>query len=183
MAALAVRHDEFLKAGARLYGLTVDSPGANSAVVESLALPFPILSDPERDRAITPLGFADEKDPRLISKPGVVILAPGGDEVWRHKGKDFADRPDEDQVLAEVAKLGLAPTTQIPPVLGEPVAGPKAMPLSGLSHYLRGAKFAALALRSRHRSISDEFKDDAKEYVARCDRYLEALSVVEERRA
>lgn len=183
MAALAVRLPDFLAAGARLYAVSVDLPRANSAVMEALALPFPILSDPDRNRAITPLGFADEKDPRLISKPGVVVIAPDGNEVWRHKGRDYADRPHEDQILAEVSKLGLTPTSQVPPILGEPVSGPHAMPVGGLRFYLRGAKFAALALRSRHRSISEAFKDDAKEFVARCDRYLEALSAVEERTA
>ncbi len=151
--------------------------------MEKLALPFPILSDPDRDRAVTPLGFADERDPRLISRPGVVIVAPGGEEVWRHTGRDYADRPHEDLLLSEVSKLGVDPTTQASPDVGEAVHGETAMPPEDLPHYLRGAKFAALALRSRHRSISEEFKDDAKEYVARMERYLEALSAVEERKA
>ena len=166
-----------------MFALSADTHEQNAAVMEKLALPFPILSDPERDRAVTPLGFADEKDPRLISRPGTVILAPGGEEVWRHTGRDYADRPHEDLLLQQVAVLDLDPTDQDPPVLGAAVPGPKAMSLEDLSPYMRGAKFAALALRSRHRSISDEFKDDAKEYVARTERYLEALSAVGDRKA
>lgn len=176
-------HQEFLDHGARVFGLSSDSPEQNAAVMEKLALTFPILSDPERDRAITPLGFADENDPRLISRPGVVILGPGGEEVWRHTGRDYADRPHEDILLAEVSKLDLSPTTQGLPVIGEAVPGEKAMPIEGLPPYLRGAKFAVLALRGRHRSLDDEFKDDTKVYVQRVERYLEALSGVEERRA
>ena len=183
MAAIAARHDEFLQAGARVFALSVDSPQQNAAVMEKLALPFPIVSDPGRDRAVTPLGFADERDPRLISRPGVMIVASGGAEAWRHTGRDYADRPHEDLLMAEVSKLGLAPTTQALPEVGDVVPGEKAIPLEGLPHYFRGAKFAALALRSRHRSISQEFKDDAKEYVARVERYLEALSVAEGRKA
>ena len=151
--------------------------------MEKLALPFPIFSDPGRDRAVTPLGFADEKDPRLISRPGVVIVGPGGEEVWRHTGRDYADRPHEDLLLSEVAKLALGPTTQDQPAVGVAAQGERAMPLEGLPHYFRGAKFAALALRSRHRSISDEFGNDAKEYMARVERYLDALSAVEDRKA
>ena len=166
-----------------MFALSVDSPQQNAAVMEKLAMPFPILSDPDRDKAVTPLGFADEKDPRLISRPGVVIVAPGGPEAWRHTGRDYADRPHEDLLMSAVSKLGLDPTTQALPEVGEAVHGEKAIPLEGLPHYFRGAKFAALALRSRHRSISQEFKDDAKEYVARVERYLEALSAVEGRKA
>ena len=166
-----------------MFALSIDSPQQNAAVMEKLTLPFPILSDPDRDRAVTPMGFADEKDPRLISRPGMVIVAPGGEGVWRHTGRDYADRPHEDLLLAEVAKLDLDPTTQDRPVVGPAVHGEKAIPLEALAHYFRGAKFAALALRSRHRSISDEFRADTKEYVTRVERYLQALSAVEDRRA
>jgi hypothetical protein len=166
-----------------VFALTVDSPRQNSAVIEKLALPFPLLSDETRESAITPLGFADVKDPRLISRPGVVILAPGGEEVWRHRGRDFADRPHEEQLLSVVGDLSLDRTTQEPPGTGDSIPGPKAMALEDLTSYLRGAKFAALALRSRHRDISEEFKDDAKEYVVRIERYLEALAGVADRKA
>ncbi len=93
---MAQRQGEFLERGARVFGLSADSPGQNSAVMEKLALPFPILSDGERDQAVTPLGFADERDPRQISRPGVVIISPDGEIVSRFVGKDYADRPDED---------------------------------------------------------------------------------------
>lgn len=183
MAALASRHDEFLSFGARLFALSADNPHQNAHVAENLALPFPILSDPTRALAITPLGFADEDDPRRISLPGTVVLAPGGDEVWRHTGSDYADRPDEDTILAEVEKLDLDSTTQDRPEVGQPIPGKKAMPFEGLPHYFRGAKFAVLALRRRHRHVSEEFKEDTKRYVAQVERYLEALSAVKERKA
>ncbi len=57
------------------------------------------------------------------------------------------------------------------------------VPIEGLPHYLRGAKFAVLALRARHRSVDEEFKDDTKVYVQRVERYLEALTAVEKRKA
>lgn len=56
------------------------------------------------------------------------------------------------------------------------------MPYEGLAHYFRGAKFAALALRSRYRDLSEELADDTKRYVQMVERYLEALPAVEERR-
>jgi hypothetical protein len=180
---MAQRHGEFLGKGARVFAISADTPPMNAAVSQKLALPFPILSDPDRDRAITPLGFADEKDPRQISRPGTVIVAPTGEVVYSVTGRDYADRPDEDDLLAQVDQLGLPPTTQGPPTLGEVQPGDKAVAVEGLPSYLRGAKFAALAIRSRYRDVGDEFRDDLKGYVQMVERYLEALTEVEGRKA
>lgn len=180
---MAARHDEYLERGARVFGISADGPGQNSAVIEKLALPFPILSDESRDLAIRPLGFADEKDPRKIARTGLVIIDTSGERIFSYTGRDYADRPDEDAVLEQLDELDLEPTTQAPPAVGTPEEGEKALTVEGLGPYFRGAKFAALALRSRHREVSDDFRDDAKAYVQMVDRYLEALSEVESRKA
>lgn len=180
---MAQRQDEFLEHGGRVFGLSADNPLQNSAVMEGLAVPFPILSDVGREDAIRPLGFDDENDPRQISLPGVVIISPEGEIVYRYVGRDFADRPDEDHILEELEALDLPSTTQESATPGPAESGPTAMPISGLPYYLKGAKFAGLALRRRHRDVSEEFKDDTKGFVMLVDRYLEALSAVEDRRA
>ena len=180
---MASRQSEFLERGARVFGLSADSPAQNAAVMEKLALPFPILSDVERDQAVTPLGFADENDPRLISRPGVVIISPDGEIVSRFVGKDYADRPDEDLVLEELGSLGLDPTAQEAAEHGPVEPGEMAIPGEALKYYFSGAKFAALALRRRYRDISDDFRDGTKAYVAMVERYLEALAAVDERKA
>ena len=180
---MAERHQEFLDAGARVFSVSVDTPEMNAAVVEKLSLPFPLLSDPSREEAITPLGFADEKDPRLISLPGTVIFAPGGARVFSTTGSDFADRPHEDDLLEEVRKLELPPTSQAAPERGKPEPGPKAVPFEALKRYMSGAKFAVLVMRRRHRELGEEFRDDAKRYVQMLERYLSALEAVEGRRS
>lgn len=179
---MAQRHDEFLARGARVYGLSADTPPMNTAIVEKLALPFPVLSDSDRAEAITPLGFADEKDPRQISRPGTVIIDPDGEIAFSVTGRDYADRPNEDDLLEALEGLGLPATNQDPPELGESQAGEKAMAYEGLPHYFRAAKFAVLAVRGRYRDLSEEFADDTKRYVQMVERYLEALPAVEERR-
>lgn len=166
-----------------MFGLSADSPAQNAAVMEKLALPFPILSDVERDQAVTPLGFADENDPRLISRPGVVIISPDGEIVSRFVGKDYADRPDEDLVLEELGSLGLDPTAQEAAEHGPVEPGEMAIPGEALKYYFSGAKFAALALRRRYRDISDDFRDGTKAYVAMVEKYLGALAAVGERKA
>lgn len=183
MAALATRHHEFLAAGARLFAITADTPPQNSFVMTDLALPFPLLSDPDREKAITPLGFADEKDPRLISRPGSIVVAPGGEETWRYLGRDYADRPHEDLLLEKVADLGLPAVDQDDPALGAAERGPSSTSTKALPTYFRGSKFAALALRNRYRSLGDEFSDDTKRHVQMTDRYIEAISAAAERKA
>lgn len=178
---MAMRHSEFLDRGVRLFGLSADTPGQNAAVMEKLALTFPLLSDEGRQAAITPLGFADEKDPRQISRAGLVIIGPEGGILHREVGQDYADRPDEDELLAIIDGFGLDPTTQEAPNIGEPEPGAKAMPLEGIPHYFRGAKFAVLAMRGRYRELSDGLKDDTKKYAQRMDRYIEAISAVDDR--
>lgn len=165
-----------------MYGISADAPPMNTAVVEKLALPFPILSDPDRSEAITPLGFADENDPRQISRPGTVVVAPTGDVVFAVTGQDYADRPDEDVLLDALADLGLERTSQDPPTLGEAHPGERAMPFEGLTHYFRGAKFAVLAVRGRHRELGEDFRHDTKRYVQMLDRYIEAMGSVEGRK-
>ncbi|MGI9610240.1 MAG: hypothetical protein ACR2NL_08080, partial [Acidimicrobiia bacterium] len=100
----------------------------------------------------------------------------------RHAGRDYADRPHEDLVLEQVSRLQLGPTSQPVPEIGEAAASAAAMPLEGSAHYLKGAKFSALALRSRHRELGADFRDDAKELIQRQERYLEALDGVAVRR-
>lgn len=166
-----------------MFAISADTVPMNAAVVEKLALPFPILSDADREAVITPLGFADEKDPREIARPGVALISPDAEVVYSFLGRDYADRPVEDVLLEKLGELGLDPTSQAAPELGEIQPGEKAMPYRGLGPYFRGAKFAGLAIRSRHRNLGNDFGDDLKSYVEMVDRYLEALPGVEDRKA
>ena len=180
---MATRHDDFLQRGARVFGLSADTPPMNSAVMETLALPFPILSDPDRSRAIGPLGFADEGDPRSIALSGAVVVTPEGEIAHSVVGRDYADRPDEDELLEVVEGLGLGPVAQGTFDPGEPGPGEKAVALEDIAPYFRGVKFSVLALRRRHRELGPEFAEDTKRYVQMVERYLEAMPAVEERRA
>lgn len=179
---MATRHEEFLASGGRVVGISADTVPQNAAMVDKLALPFPILSDRDRVEAITPLGFADEKDARGIARNGALIVSPDGEIVMSLLGRDYADRPEEDELLDRLASLDLPPTTQTPPVIGESEPGERAMPFEALPHYLRGAKFASLAIRSRHRDLGDEFAADTKRYAEMVDRYLDALTMVKQRK-
>lgn len=148
-------------------------------MIEKLSLPFPILSDPDRSVAIEPYGVSNPIDHRNIAFPAVVIVSPEGEETWRWVSRDFADRLPEDIILEAVATLALGPTSQDPPTIADPEPGPRTMPLSQLGAYLRGARFAAVALGNRHPDVSD----DTSLYVAEMDRFLEAVRVLKLRQA
>ena len=161
----------------------MDSVGQHAATVASLRIPFPLLSDPDRSLAIEPFGVADPNDPRNLARPAMIVVDSEGNEAFRFVSRDYADRLPEDDVLDVVQGLDLGPTTQPAPTPGTPEPGKKAMPLDGLPYYLRGARFAVQALGLRHKDLGEEFKEDAKAYVAEMDRYFEAVQALRERLA
>ena len=154
-----------------MFGVVVDPPEQNAAMVEKLGLPFPILSDPDRSAVIEPYGAADPKDQRNIGRPTIMAIGTDGSELFRMGSRDFADRPSEEELVDTLEALDLPPTSQPTPTVGPAVPGPKAMPREALVPYYRGARFAAVALGNRH----PEAKEDADRYVAQMDRYVGAL--------
>lgn len=168
---MAERHEEFLGAGARLAAVDIDTPRQHAAMVEKLRLPFPYLSDPDRDLLIGPLGLRDERDPREIALPAVVVIGPDGEEAWRWVSRDYADRIDENLILDAVGDLRLDPVDPEPMLAGTPDPGPKAVDMDTLHIYFRGARFAVVAMRRRHEGI----RDDGMEFIREMDRFLEVL--------
>lgn len=166
---MAQQHGQLLDAGARVVGISVDSTGQNAAMVNKLRLPFPLLSDPDGKRAIKPYGVWHEE--ASIAKPAAVLLRPDGQTAFRYVGGDFADRPNDDDVIAHVRALDLPPTTQPPPRPGTLRPGPRAVDIGGLPAYYRGAKFAVTAVKGR----VQEATAVADVLTAEYDRYLEAV--------
>jgi hypothetical protein len=151
-------------------------------MVDKLSLPFPLLSDPDRSLIIEPMGVADPRDAREISRPAMILIDPDGSERWRFVSRDYADRLPNDEVIERATRLGLPATSQALPEVGPADPGEKAMPFEGLFHYLRGARFAAQALGLRHRHLAEELEADSKAYVAEMDEMLEAVKELSNRR-
>lgn len=151
-------------------------------MIEKLDLPFPLLSDPDRSAVIEPWDLADPKDPRELARPAMVVVDTDREERFRFVSRDFADRLPEDDVLEVVRALDAGPVTQDPPEPGSPEVGPNAMPLDGLPYYLRGARFAALAMGLRHGHFDESIKDDSKAYVEEMDRFFKAVNELRRRK-
>lgn len=169
---MARDYDDYLRRGATIAAIVIDPPAQNAAMVEKLALPFPILADPGGERAIKPAGVWDDK--AKMAKPAIVALAPDGREVYRYVGVDFMDRPGDDEVLAALDGLGLPPVeAALQPVAHRlSVAGPRAMKLTDLGVYLRGVRFAMQAMATRVRDEWDRAEAERTQKMA--ERYLAA---------
>ncbi len=152
---MARAYGEYLRRGATIAAVVIDSPEQNAAMVEKLGLPFPIVSDPAGEHLIAPHGAWDPGG--TMARPAIVVLSPAEEEVYRYDGADFMDRPDDGGVLAALDRLGLPPVeatvTMVPHVAPSP--GPRAMTLPNLGVYMRGVRFAMGAMAGRARDPFD----------------------------
>ena len=139
-------------------------------MIEKLNLPFPMLSDRDRARAIGPYGLMNMDDPRGLAIPATVLIGPDGDEVMRNVSRDYADRPFEDDALDALRALKLPSVDQPPLNRGESVPSRGAMPFRDLRAYFRGAKFGSRAMGMRTGAT-----DEADRYGALMDHYIEDL--------
>jgi hypothetical protein len=166
---VAQHHSELLDAGARVVGISVDPPERNAAMVEKLRLPYPLLADPGGEQAIRPYGVWH--DGQAFARPAVIAVRPNGGEIVRQVGEDFADRLPEEDLVEAVRGERLPAATQPSPRPGNPEPGPKAVQLSWLPWYFRGAKMATVALSSRIPAARDDARAMRHEY----DRFLDDL--------
>ncbi len=163
------RYGTITEAGGRIVSISVDSPLRNAALIKKLQLPFPILSDPDRSGAIEPYGVADPSDDRNIARPAIFVVAPDHEIVYSSVSRDYADRISEEAAVASLIELGLPRTTPEEFEVGPAEPGPHAMKVETMEPYYRGAMFAVRALRGRHPGIAD----DANDYIAQMNRYVE----------
>jgi len=71
-------------------------------MIEKLVLPFDLLSDPEGEVAIKPFGFWDGAG--RISKPALVLTDRDGIVRYIYEGRDFADRPQDAEILQAIQR-------------------------------------------------------------------------------
>jgi hypothetical protein len=143
---------EFHALGADVVAVSVDSPGRNAALAARWRLPFPIHSDPGGVDFLQPLDLWNPHERGGIGWPAVIVYDAVGEETWRYRSRDFADRPpDDDDLLAAVRELGL-PALDPPPSWvpdDEPVEDPGALRVEAFGPYFRGIRFGVRGLASR----------------------------------
>lgn len=75
----------FGQLGYKLAALSVDSPQRSAALQKRLALPFPLLSDPERVQ-VKAWGIYNPRERGGIALPTTAVLDPGGRIAWIETG-------------------------------------------------------------------------------------------------
>ena len=81
-------------------GISVDLVEQNRAIVDKLLLPFPLLGDPE-GRVIKEWGVWTDSEGG-VAKPSIFALRSDGSIAWEYVGRDFADRPSDDELFNSI---------------------------------------------------------------------------------
>ena len=132
-------------------------------MVEKLSLPFPLLSDPKGELAKRcELWNADES----VAVPAIVAVDREGVVRYLYAGRDFADRPGDEEVFAALEEMQEAGESGIggePEVRATAIEAESstvrperpAMSLEQLVPYYRGVFFATVALKRRFGELRD----------------------------
>ena len=138
--------------GAEFAAISVNEPERQAGMAQRWGLPhFRMVSDPGGETWLSPLGLYDPDERGGIALPGMVIIDPDGNEVYRYQGRDFADRTNDDDLFEALGALGLDP---IDPPAWEPEATvPDDLrgyfPTERFQPYFAGNFFGATAIGGR----------------------------------
>lgn len=137
---------------------STDPPAAQLAMNRTWHLPFRWVSDPTGERLAQPLGAWNPDERGGLFHPLVLLVAPDGEVLVRHRSRDFADRRDDADVLSALAGLEL-PAREVPtpwaPEGVEPQSTEAAFRVEAFGPYFRGLLFGTRALAGRMRDEQD----------------------------
>ena len=101
------------------------------------------------------------------------VYAPDGHEAYRMRSRDFADRPNDDDLFDAVRNLGLTPMQLGPaPPVADPEEHDGALRVEAFGPYFRGIRFGTMALASRLTEESD--RAEAMSMSAMATSFLDA---------
>ena len=172
---LANAQDELSGLGAEVVLASVDPPAAQLAFGRTWHVPFPWVSDPGGERFARPLDVWNPDERGGIFSPLVLLLAPDGRELLRHRSRDFADRGDDLDVLDALRRLSL-PALTVPPPWQPPGVEPRptesAFRPEAFGPYFRGVRSGTRALAGRMRDPDD--RGELQTTSAMASSFLEA---------
>lgn len=140
---------------------SVDPPAAQLAMNKRWHLPFRWVSDPDGERLAEPLKAWNPVGRDGMFHPLVLLLASDGEVLVWHRSRDFADRPDDHDVLEALGALGF-PARALPapwsPDGVDPQPTDGAFRAEAFGAYFHGLRMGSQALAAR---MQDE-QDDAE---------------------
>ena len=102
--------ERFQEAGLQAAAICVDSVEQNRAMVEKLLLWFPVLSDPEGE--VIKRYEVWNPNEGGIARPSLFLVLPDGSVSFSHVGRDFADRPADEELFGAAAAVGRRPDAE-----------------------------------------------------------------------
>lgn len=108
------------------------------------------MSDPDGTAYLQPLDAWNPNERGGLAWPTLLVVAPDGQEAFRLRSRDFADRPTDDDLFAAVRGLGLPPVElgpAAPSATAEEHDG--ALRVDAFGPYFRGIRFSTIALAGR----------------------------------
>jgi hypothetical protein len=120
---LASQYDRIHQAGAELAAVSVDDDARQAGMSERWGFTHTrFVSDPGGETYLQPLDLFNPEERGGIALPGMVIVTPDGEEVYRYQGRDFADRTNDDDIWKTLDELQLpavdpapwVPTADVP---------------------------------------------------------------------
>ncbi len=179
---LAAASERIHGAGAEVIAISVDDDDHQAGMSERWPTDHVLyVSDPGGERFLQRLDLFDPEDRGGVALPGLMVIAPDGEEVYRYAGRDFADRTTDDDALAALDELGLDAVEPPPGGPDRPV--PEDLrgyfrPTDARAYFL-GNKFAAVAIGGR--TEDGDGRSLAREHRLMADATLEAWDQVRPR--
>lgn len=165
---LASQYDRIHEAGAELAAVSIDDDVRQAGMSERWGFTHTkFVSDPGGETYLKALNLFDPNERGGIALPGMIIVTPDGEEVYRYQGRDFADRTNDDDIWKTLDELDLPPVDPAPWVsdieVPDDLTGyfrPRDFPA-----YFGGNHFGALAIGFR-------LEDPASKAIAREHRLM-----------
>lgn len=173
---LATKYDKIHSSGAELAAVSVDDDVRQAGMAERWGFNHTaFVSDPGGETYLKPLNLFDPEERGGIALPGMVIIAPDGEEVYRYQGRDFADRTNDDDIWAALDALDLPAVEAVPwsSDVEVPADLQRYFRPDDFGAYFRGNRFGAAAIQGRLRE-NREAAGIAREHRIMADASLEA---------
>jgi hypothetical protein len=172
---LGAEADRIHRAGGEVIAISTDDDVRQAGMFARWPTPHvQYVSDQGGERYLGPLELFDPEERGGIGLPGLLVIAPDAEVVYRYVGRDFADRTTDEEALTALERLSLDP---IEPPDGGPI-GPVPDDLdrffapADLVPYFKGNRFAAVAIGGR---LHDrESRAVAREHRLMCEATLAA---------
>ncbi len=172
---LANASDRIHAAGAEVIAVSIDSDERQAAMFARWPTPHVQYVSDESREILEQINMVDPDVERRIALPGLFVLDPDGNEVFAYRGRDFADRINDDDALDALDALVLDP-------IDAPAGGPvdpdvdvsqkSAFSPKLFGPYFMGNRFGAIAIGGR--AEGDEAKSIAREHRMMAESMLAA---------